>query len=52
MSLDEFIDRYHRAADAFSFRNALGTIPEEGGIEQPPLFFPAHTAIAAPIEQS
>jgi hypothetical protein len=32
------------------FRSALGTIPEEVGIDEPPQFFPAHTAIAAPIE--
>jgi hypothetical protein len=32
------------------FRTALGTIPEEVGIEEPPQFFPAHTAMAAPIE--
>jgi hypothetical protein len=32
------------------FRTALGTIPEEVGIDEPPQFFPAHTAIAAPIE--
>jgi hypothetical protein len=25
------------------FREALGTIPEEVGIEEPPRFFPAHT---------
>ena len=34
------------------FRKALGTIPEEVGIEEPPQFFPAHTAMAAPIERS
>jgi hypothetical protein len=34
------------------FRTALGTIPEEVGIEEPPQFFPAHTAMAAPIEPS
>jgi hypothetical protein len=33
-----------------AFRNALGTITEEVGIEEPPHFFPAHTAMAVPIE--
>lgn len=28
------------------FREAIGTIPEEVGIEQPPEFFPAHTFIS------
>jgi hypothetical protein len=37
------------AVDAF--RNALGTIPEEVGIEEPPLFFPAHTAMASRIDR-
>jgi hypothetical protein len=32
------------------FRTALGTIPEEVGIEEPPQFFLAHTAMAALIE--
>lgn len=32
------------------FRIALGSIPEEVGIEEPPQFFAGHTAIAAPIE--
>lgn len=32
------------------FRIALGSIPEEVGIEEPPQFFACHTAIAAPIE--
>jgi hypothetical protein len=31
------------------FRTALGTIAEEVGIEEPPQFFPAHTAMSAPI---
>lgn len=34
-----------------AFRDALGTIPEEVGIEEPPQFFPAHTAMAAAIER-
>ena len=29
------------------FRAALGTIPEEVGIEEPPKFFPAHTVALA-----
>jgi hypothetical protein len=33
------------------FRNALGTIPEEVGIEEPPQFFPAHAALSVPIER-
>ena len=37
------------AVDAF--RNALGTIPEEAGIEEPPRFFPAHTAMATRIDR-
>jgi 2'-5' RNA ligase len=34
-----------------AFRNALGTIPEEVGIEEPPHFFAAHTAIATRIDR-
>ncbi len=30
-----------------SFRAAMGTIPEEVGIEEPPQFFPAHTVYLA-----
>lgn len=30
-----------------SFRAAIGTIPEEVGIEEPPEFFPAHTVYLA-----
>jgi len=29
------------------FRTALGSIPEEVGIEEPPKFFPAHTVYLA-----
>jgi hypothetical protein len=32
-----------------AFQEALGTIPQEVGIEAPPEFFPAHTAISLPI---
>jgi hypothetical protein len=32
-----------------AFARALGTIPQEVGIEEPPQFFPAHTAMAVPI---
>ena len=32
---------------AESFRAALGTIPEEVGIREPPEFFPAHTVYVA-----
>jgi hypothetical protein len=31
------------------FRAALGTIPQEVGIEEPPQFFPAHTAISVEL---
>jgi hypothetical protein len=31
------------------FRSALGTIPQEVGIEEPPQFFPAHTAMSVVI---
>ncbi len=31
------------------FRSALGTIPQEVGIDEPPEFFPAHTAISVAI---
>ena len=31
------------------FRSAMGTIPHEVGIEEPPRFFPAHTAMAVEI---
>jgi hypothetical protein len=31
------------------FRTAMGTIPQDVGIEQPPQFFPAHTAVSVAI---
>jgi hypothetical protein len=31
------------------FRSAIGSIPQEVGIEEPPQFFPAHTAISTAI---
>ena len=31
------------------FRAAMGTIPQEVGIEEPPYFFPAHTAMSVAI---
>ena len=31
------------------FRDALGTIPQEVGIDEPPQFFAAHTAMSAAI---
>jgi len=34
-----------------AFRTALGTIAEEVAIEEPPHFFPAHTAMSVPIER-
>jgi len=36
--------KYEDAVDAFN--KALGSIPREVGIEQPPDFFPAHTFVA------
>jgi hypothetical protein len=30
-----------------AFRSALGSIPQEIGIAQPPIFFPAHTVFIA-----
>jgi hypothetical protein len=30
-----------------AFRSALGTIPREVGIDEPPKFFPAHTVMRA-----
>jgi hypothetical protein len=34
-----------------AFRDTLGTIPEEVGIEKPPHFFLAHTVMATRIER-
>ena len=31
------------------FRSAMGTIPQDVGIEEPPQFFPAHTAMSVAI---
>jgi len=36
---EEAVERFHEA---------LGSIPRDVGIEQPPEFFPAHTVIATP----
>jgi hypothetical protein len=33
------------------FRTAMGTIPQDVGIEEPPQFFPAHTAMSVAIEK-
>jgi hypothetical protein len=37
------IDVFESEAAVEGFREALGTIPLEAGIEQGPEFFPAHT---------
>jgi hypothetical protein len=42
-------DVFASEAAVEAFRDALGTIPQEVGIEEPPEFFPAHTAIAVAI---
>ena len=44
-----FIFDVFESEDAIErFRAAMGTIPEEVGIEEPPKFFPAHTVYVAP----
>src|SRR3954451_8459748 len=40
-------DVFESEAAVERFRAAMGTIPEEVGIEQPPIFFPAHTVYVA-----
>lgn len=45
-------DIFESAEAVERFRNALGSIPEEVGIEEPPQFFAAHTAMAALIERT
>jgi hypothetical protein len=42
-------DVFASEAAVEAFRDALGTIPQEVGIEEPPHFFPAHTATAVRI---
>ena len=42
-------DVFASEAAVEAFRDALGTIPQEVGIEEPPEFFPAHTAVAVAI---
>ena len=40
------------SAEVDAFREALGTIPQDVGIEEPPQFFPAHTAMAVSIKRN
>ncbi len=35
-----------------SFRSAIGTIPQDVGIQEPPEFFPAHTAMSVKLNPS
>jgi hypothetical protein len=37
------VDLFESEEAVESFHRALGTIPKEVGIDEPPLFFPAHT---------
>jgi hypothetical protein len=37
------VDVFASEAAVAAFRDAMGTIPQEVGIEEPPDFFPAHT---------
>ena len=40
-------DVFESEAAVERFRAAMGTIPEDVGIEEPPTFFPAHTVYVA-----
>lgn len=40
-------DVFESEGAAERFREAIGTIPQEAGIEEPPKFFPAHTVYIA-----
>jgi hypothetical protein len=42
------IDVFESEEAVDAFRRALGTIPQEVGIEEPPKFFPAQTVFADP----
>ena len=42
------IDVFESEKAAARFRQAIGTIPLEVGIEEPPDFFPAHTYVHTP----
>jgi hypothetical protein len=42
-------DIFESEAAVERFDAALGTIPQEVGIEEPPQFFPAHTAMSVPV---
>jgi len=41
------VDPEEALARSSDFRAAMGTIPAEVGIEEPPKFFPAHTVYLA-----
>lgn len=43
-------DIFESEAAVERFSAALGTSPQEVGIDQPPQFFPAHTAMSVPIQ--
>jgi hypothetical protein len=45
------IDVFESEAAVEAFREALGTIAAEVGIEEPPSFFPAHNAMATRISR-
>jgi hypothetical protein len=40
------VDIFESEEAVEEFRQVMGTIPEEVGIEEPPEFFPAHTFVA------
>jgi hypothetical protein len=42
-------DVFESEAAAERFREAMGTIPQEVGIEEPPTFFPAHTFVSSHV---
>jgi hypothetical protein len=44
------VDVFESEEAVEAFRNALGAIPQEVGIAEPPQFFPAHTATATQID--
>jgi hypothetical protein len=41
------VDVFESEASVDAFREALGSIPQDVGIAEPPQFFPAHTAYIA-----
>jgi len=46
------VDVFESEEAVEAFRAALGTIPAEVGIEEPPIFFPAHTATAVRLSRT